>query len=142
MKGSILLLCVFAASCACGAQRSDVGRLAQPAGVTFEFVHASHNETFHARTNDPRLIDQLRAELAKPAEQRILHPHGALRRDDDHGVNAPWHWSYVEDQWGMAEMSAEVCDGWPSDVEHRLDDWMHVGSFCPWSSHISREVPN
>jgi hypothetical protein len=84
----------------------------------------------------------LRAELAKPADQRALHPHGALQRDDDHGVNTPWHWSYVEGQWGMAEMSAEVCDGWPSDVEQRLDDWMHVGSFCPWSSRVARELPD
>lgn len=107
-----------------------------PEFVVFEFVQPTHNERFRAQTNDPAVIARARAELAKPMAERTLHIHGALTRGD--GVNAPWSWSFGA--WDLAEMSMELCDGWPSDVEANLDHWMEVGSFCPWASRIDSEI--
>jgi len=108
--------------------------------VRFEFIHQGHRETFYAETDDPRLIAKVREELKKPLSQRTLHIHGLIARDAN-GVNDPWHWHYVNGNWGLTEMSMELCDGWPSYVETHLDDWLKkVGSFCPWDSRVVREL--
>lgn len=104
--------------------------------VVFEFYQASHDQRFRAQTDDPAVIARARTELTKPMAERTLHINGALTRGD--GVNAPWSWSFGA--WDLAEISMEVCDGWPSDVEENLDRWMELGSFCPWSSRIDHEV--
>jgi hypothetical protein len=37
----------------------------------------------------------------------------------------------------MVEVTMELCDGRPSDVERDLDYWVDsVGRFCPWSSAL------
>lgn len=37
----------------------------------------------------------------------------------------------------MAEVTIELCDGTPSYLEARLDDWIAaVGYFCPWSARL------
>jgi hypothetical protein len=37
----------------------------------------------------------------------------------------------------MAEVTIELCDGRPSDLENNLVYWMDtVGRFCPWSARL------
>lgn len=104
--------------------------------VVFEFIHPGHNERFRAQTSDPAVIALARAELAKPMEERGLHPHGQITRGD--GTNPPYSWSYG--QWNLVEVSILECDGWPSGVEANLDHYLRVGYFCPWTAKVEREV--
>lgn len=120
-------------SCAAAGQ-SESG-----SAVVFEFIQTTHDETFYAATSDPSLIAAARAQLALPLEQRMLHINGDVEAGDD-GVNAPWSWHFVSSSWTLAEISAEVCDAWPSYVEENLDEWLESpGFFCPWSSRIIAE---
>lgn len=50
-------------------------------------------------------------------------------------VNDPWTW-HLEDV-EFAEVTVEVCDGRPSDVE-RLGTGFGGGRFCPWSATVVR----
>jgi hypothetical protein len=112
----------------------------EPAGVaTFQILHPTHDERFLLRTSNPEVIARARAELAKPFAERTLFPSGALVRGS--GYNAPWSWHLAEDRWNLVEMSMEVCDAWPGYIEEHLDEWLgQVGSFCPWSSRVEREI--
>lgn len=106
--------------------------------VSFVIVQPSHDERFVVRTSDQATIARARAELAKPLEERTLHLHGRLLRGDG-GYNEGWSWRVEE--WSLVEMSMELCDGWPSDVEQKLDYWVDsVGSFCPWASRVEAEA--
>lgn len=133
-----LLTKILIASCALVAGTAS-GREPVAAPVVFEFVHPSHSEHFFAATSDPSVIAAARAELALPLDQRMLHMHGDIEAGDG-GVNAPWSWHFVDGSWTLAEISAEVCDGWPSYIEENLDEWLKSpGYFCPWSSRVLAE---
>lgn len=134
MKKHLPLAGAFLASCACAASGEDAGV------VVFEFVHPTHDERFRAATGDAAVIAAARAQLALPLEQRALHINGDIEAGDD-GVNAPWSWHFVRTSWSLAEISAEVCDGWPGYIEENLDAWLaSPGFFCPWSSRVSAEL--
>jgi hypothetical protein len=49
------------------------------------------------------------------------------------GVNAGWSW-HLEDV-EFAELTTEVCDGRPSDVERRGVSF-GGGRFCPWTARV------
>jgi hypothetical protein len=37
----------------------------------------------------------------------------------------------------VADVTIELCDGRPSDVESALDYWIDtVGRFCPWGTEV------
>ncbi len=135
MTGKFFLATAAFALCGLGPAAAD-----EQESVSFEISHPTHGETFIVRTSDPAVIASARAELARPFEQRALHPTGVLVRGDG-GYNAAWSWRLAEDDWRLAEISMEVCDAWPGYVEANLDRWLsEVGSFCPWSSRVSREL--
>jgi hypothetical protein len=130
----LIALAVSLAACA----REPAGPESAPA-VTFRFVHTTHDERFVARTSDPDLIARVRAELAKPLAERALHINGVIAKGSD--ANAPWSWHFVEKEWTLAEMSIELCDGWPGYIEENLDTWLaDVGFFCPWASRVEIEL--
>ncbi len=110
--------------------------------IVFEFVHGKDTSlTYAAVTAAPALIAAVRAELAKPLAERHLHIHGAVAKGDG-GHNSPWYWHFVPDRWNLVEMSMELCDGQPSDIEADVDKWVaDIGSYCPWSSRVLRERP-
>ncbi|MBM4169230.1 MAG: hypothetical protein FJ215_08755 [Ignavibacteria bacterium] len=53
-----------------------------------------------------------------------------------------WSWRVVEFQ-GFTEITAEILDGSPTDVEQRLNEWLTVnnGMIGFWSYAVTREVP-
>ena len=105
---------------------------------TFRFT-TTGDETFIARTSDPALIQALEAQLALPLAERTLHINGKIAAGTD--GNLTWSWHFIPDQWQLAEMSIELCDGRPSDVEADLTYWLGtVGQFCPWSARVLEEV--
>lgn len=60
-------------------------------------------------------------------------PNGVVVRGDDGGVNAPWSWHIDPATLEWAELTIEVCDGLPSDVEA---DAISGERFCPWSAEV------
>jgi hypothetical protein len=51
--------------------------------------------------------------------------------------NEPWTWHIDPEDIHMAEVTIELCDGTPSQVEDNLDYWLEtVERFCPWSAEI------
>ncbi|SHL32390.1 hypothetical protein SAMN02745216_05013 [Desulfatibacillum alkenivorans DSM 16219] len=108
----------------------------------FEFALRgySDSENFIAATSNPATIAQVEAQLQAPEDQRRMHINGNIAAGNG-GVNHCWGWHHVTNQWALAEMSMELCDGRPSHVEDDLDYWLNtVGGFCPWSSYALREV--
>jgi len=114
-----------------------------PAEVAFLFGmkdDATGVENFVAVTSDPAVIARVRAELALAPEQRTLHIHGPIARGNG-GRNLDWSWHFVPGDWDVVEISIELCDGRPADVESDLDYWIDtVGAFCPWGSRALDEL--
>ncbi|MBK7771617.1 MAG: hypothetical protein IPI48_14160 [bacterium] len=51
--------------------------------------------------------------------------------------NAPWTWHLDGEDFAMAEVTIELCDGTPSYVEAHLDEWIEqVGRYCPWAAQL------
>jgi len=100
---------------------------------------------FVACASNPGLIQEVLDELTKPLSDR-RHINGPIAAGDGgHNFNGPhrFAWHFVPNQWSLAEISIELCDGRPySDVEQNLPYWLYqVGRFCPWASAPLREVP-
>jgi hypothetical protein len=98
-------------------------------------------EDFIAETSDLVVIDSCRAQLALPAENRLVHVHGPIARAEA-GENLSWSWRFVPDKWHLAPFSMELCDGNPSGVESDVGYWVDtIGVFCPWNSYVAEEMP-
>jgi hypothetical protein len=54
------------------------------------------------------------------------------------GVNAGYHWSMDPDDLEFADMTTEVCDGLPSDVEKHA---ITSDRYCPWSAKVIAVEP-
>jgi len=53
--------------------------------------------------------------------------------------NEPWSWHIDSEEVHMSEVTIELCDGTPSQVEANLDYWLEtVQRFCPWSAQITQ----
>lgn len=96
--------------------------------VTFRVV----NETFKVLLTDPAQIDLARRVQAGTAKR---FPNGRIQSGSD--VNTPWTWHLTEVE--LVEVSIEVCDGRPSDVE-RAGISYGGGRFCPWSATVASIV--
>ena len=105
----------------------------------FEFATTSPSEKSIATTSDSSVISLVEQQLALPQANRNLHIHGRIAQGNG-GHNYNWSWHFVPDQWDLAEISMEVCDGRCSYVESDLSYWLSLGLFCPWDSYVVREV--
>jgi len=88
------------------------------------------NETFRVRLTGS---EQIAAARAAQSGGRARIPNGRIVLGPD--VNTGWSW-HVEDVT-FAEVTIEVCDGRPSDVE-RQGIAFGNGRFCPWTAAIVR----
>ena len=106
----------------------------------FEFEVTADKTRMRAKASSEELIRSLEVELAVPFEQRSHHVNGAIARGTN--GNMGWSWHYVPDEWSLAEVSMELCDGVPSDIDGNPSYWIDtVGTFCPWSARLLKEVP-
>ncbi|HEX2616238.1 MAG TPA: T9SS type A sorting domain-containing protein [Flavobacteriales bacterium] len=100
--------------------------------------------SFVVMASDDDLIAAARAQLLLPVEQRLMVSGDLAGGDGGFNVNAGHHflWHIPEDQFALAEMAIELCDGRPySDLDLDTATWINVvGHFCPWSSYIKREL--
>jgi hypothetical protein len=98
---------------------------------------AASGETFHVQLLDPQTIAEA-ASLVGRGNVRIVN--GELRRGDG-GFNQPWGWHLDPATVHFADLTAEVCDGRPSDVQGDLGYWVDVvGRYCPWGTEVVRRV--
>lgn len=110
----------------------------------FEFLHTSSGATFLAWTTDSTVIQQVEAQLSLQQSERSQHINGKiLRLPQNCNLNQQWSWYFAPNEWALADISIEVCDGNPQFVEENLDEFVdNVGRFCPWSSVVLREITN
>jgi hypothetical protein len=73
-----------------------------------------------------------RALLAGTGDGAI--PNGLLVPGDG-GVNKPWSWHIDPASLSWADMTTEVCDGRPTQIE---DGTFTYERFCPWSAKLIR----
>lgn len=98
--------------------------------ATFQ-VTEEHGETFKIVLVTQELIDN--AQLLLDGEEAPSIPVGKVIRSDPDGINAPWTWSIDPTTVEFADVTTEVCDGLPSDVEQ---DLITSPLYCPWSAAL------
>jgi hypothetical protein len=92
-------------------------------------------EHFFVKTSLAAFIKDAEAELKLPVTERRKLVTGLVAHvQGNGGFNGKWNWHMHPDSVGTAEMSMEVCDLRPSQV-----NWTQ-GWYCPWDSFILREV--
>jgi len=115
----------------------------QPGSVTFRFRMQGDAQgalDFIATTSDASLIVRAREQLQLPEGSRNLHINGAILAAAA-GENLGWGWRFRSDDWQLASISMELCDGNAQLVQQDLAYWLNtVRRFCPWGSHVAGEV--
>jgi hypothetical protein len=118
------LIALLSATCGGGSPTSPSP--GPTAVVTFAVV----NETFRVRLTSAEQIAAVRA--AQNAAHALI-PNGRIVTGSE--VNTGWNW-HLEDV-EFAELTIELCDGRPSDVE-REGPAFGGGRFCPWTAQVIR----
>ncbi len=128
IRPAIGVLLAFAAGLAiggCGSPDQASGNPSAPVVVTFEVV----DQRFKVLLTDPADIDTARRLLAGEDVPNI--PNGRIVRET--GVNEGYSWSLDPNDIEFAEVTVEVCDGLPSDVETNV---ISGDRYCPWSAVV------
>ena len=99
--------------------------------VTFE---VNEGERFRVLLTDP--VDQAAATRLLDGVEGPDIPNGRIVRET--GVNEGWSWSLDPDDFEFAELTTEVCDGDPSDVE---SGDLTSDRYCPWSARVVEIEP-
>lgn len=103
----------------CAPQGNPVATFEVAGGETYKIELATAELVEHAH----RLLD---------GEDVAAIPLGRVVRGDA-GPNAPWTWHVDPATLEFAQVTIEVCDGIPSDVEKGL---VTSPDYCPWSAKI------
>jgi hypothetical protein len=127
------LLAVAAVVLACGSGGGSAAPSAGGDGVIVTFAVAG-GERFKVLLTDPADIDIANRLVA--GEDAPSIPNGLVVRET--GVNEGWSWSLDPNDFEFAEVTIEVCDGIPSDVEAGL---VTSDRYCPWSALIADIQP-
>jgi hypothetical protein len=125
-RRSFLSAAVFAAALAMGCSDDTPTSPSPAAIVTF----AVGSETFRVALTT---ADQIAAARAAQAGGPARIPSGRVISGMQ--VNTGWNW-HLEDL-SFAEVTIELCDGRPSDVE-RAGTQFGGGRFCPWTATVVR----
>ncbi len=98
-------------------------------------VRVADAEEYHNRLTDPDDIATAQKLLAGQAAPRI--PNGRVVRGES-DVNVGYSWHIDPATIEFTDLTTEVCDGRPSDVEQGLitSDW-----YCPWSAQVVAVTP-
>ena len=126
------MLVAAACSGAGDASPSAYPAAAGPVVVTFE---VAGGERFRVLLTDPADIEIANRLVA--GEDAPSIPNGRVVRGET-GVNEGFTWSLDPDDFEFADVTIEVCDGIPSDVEQGL---VTSDRYCPWSALIADIQP-
>lgn len=97
-----------------------------PVIVTFE---VNEGDRFRVLLTERADIDTARRLLAGQDGPDI--PNGRIVHET--GVNEGWSWSLDPDDFEFADVTVEVCDGIPADVE---SGELTSDRYCPWSARV------
>jgi len=129
-------LAIAAALALVGCAGPDGGSPASPvpaAGIVVTF-EVNEGERFRVLLTDP--VDQAIANQLLVGAEGPDIPNGRIVRDT--GVNEGWSWSLDPDDFEFADLTTEVCDGEPSDVESGA---LTSDRYCPWSARVVEIEP-
>jgi len=119
---------IVVAACSVGdGSPSPVGAVV----VTFE---VNEGERFRVLLTDP--ADQVAASRLLAGDEGPDIPNGRIVRST--GVNEGWSWSLDPADFEFADVTMEVCDGNPSDVE---GGDLTSDRYCPWSARVVELEP-
>ncbi len=124
LRGGALVgvLALMLAACGGGNASPDAGA---PVVATFEVL----DERYKVLLTDP--ADILHARRLLAGEDIPSIPNGRVIRET--GVNEGYSWSIDPNDIDFADVTVEVCDGLPSDVETGV---VTGDRYCPWSAVI------
>ncbi|MGQ0815491.1 MAG: BP74-related protein [Gemmatimonadota bacterium] len=126
----IKFLLIAAAVAACG----DAAGVS--AGGTF--IVAVGQEQFRVRIDNALLATKARRMMTGAENQQIVN--GELARGDG-GFNTGFGWHMKPNAISFADVTIELCDGRPSDVQSDIDYWVDtVQRYCPWGGRFVSEV--
>ena len=115
---------IVAAGCAAGEGASPT-----PSGAIIVTFEVNEGEQFRVLLIDP--ADQTIATRLFDGAEGPDIPNGRIVRQT--GVNEGWSWSLDPADFEFAELTTEVCDGNPSDVE---SGELTSDRYCPWSARV------
>jgi hypothetical protein len=121
IRYGIAILTSCACALGCGATPASPTRTAV---VTFQVA----DEIFRARLVGD---DQISAAVRAQAGSGGRIPNGRIVAGTE--VNSGWSWHLVD--VSFAEVTIELCDGRPSDVEKAGVNF-GGGRFCPWTARV------
>ena len=125
----LLLLATLVAGC-------NDGGFGLSAGGTF--VVAVGQEQFRVRIDNALLATKARRMMSRQEDQQIIN--GELARGDG-GFNTGYDWHMKPNTIQFADVTIEVCDGRPSDIQGDIDYWVDtVKRYCPWGGRFISEV--
>jgi hypothetical protein len=128
VRGRVLLRALLAtaavAGCGPGGSASPSGG---PVVATFE---VAGDERYRVLLTDPVDVEIARRLLA--GEDAPSIPNGRVLRGET-GVNEGYSWSLDPADIDFADVTIEVCDGLPSDVEAGV---VTSDRYCPWSAVV------
>ena len=125
-----LAVATMLAACACAAPSPVIPAPGDTAVVKFKVS----DESFRVRLTT---MAQIEAAKAAQAGGTARIPNGRIVAGTD--VNTGWSWHLVDVTF--AEVTIEVCDGRPSDVEQGGVNF-GGGRFCPWTAEIVSISPS
>ena len=100
-------------------------------------IHNMDDESnFIVTTNNSDLIEQCYTQLTLPEDERLLHINGLLEEGNG-GINSPWNWHIIPNEWVLSEMSIGSCNGSPFDVENNLDYWVNNVGYAYGNFHYN-----
>lgn len=120
---------------ACASDGGASGDPAPPGGSVVVTFEVAGGERFKVLLTDQADIDV--ADRLVAGEDAPSIPNGRVLRDTP-GVNEPWTWSLDPADFEFADVTIEVCDGLPSDVEAGV---VTSDRYCPWSAVIADIQP-
>jgi hypothetical protein len=136
-----LVVAVLVAGCA---SRNPGTAKLQSNEPPHDFVVQVNQEVFVLRLVDPKSVSLARSRVSGATPQGIIS--GKLA-DTDGGFNVDpnsqksWSWHLIPETVNFPQLSMEVCDGRPSDVENNKQHWLiDVKMYCPWQAKIIREL--
>ena len=135
MRGRPLVatLAVVAALSAGGCSTGQVQSMTGRPGIVVTF-EVGEGERFRVLLTDP--VDQAQAERLLDGLDAPDIPNGRIVRET--GVNEGWSWSLDPADFEFADVTSEVCDGEPSDVERGA---LMSDRYCPWSARVVEIQP-
>jgi hypothetical protein len=101
----------------------------EEAGVIVTFLVAEQEE-YKIRLTDPMDIEFARQLLNDEAAPSI--PNGLVVRGES-DVNLGYTWHIDPDSVDFVDVTTEVCDGLPSDVEQGI---ITSEYYCPWAAEV------